>query len=120
MKNTFRLGTAIFLMAAVYAAHGFNLNYLKFSPVRDFTEQDWKMAKAATRQALEKTEVGEAVSWENPETGNSGESKTIKVYSKGKILCKDVEIINRSQTLEGKARYGFCKQSDGEWKVDSK
>ena len=43
-----------------------------------FPKQDWEVAKTAARQALEDTEVGKAVVWKNPDSGNSGEMKTNK------------------------------------------
>jgi surface antigen len=119
MNTHYRLSIAIVLLFSVSFAQGFDLSFLKYSPVRNFTKQDWNLAKAAAREVLEADEVGKTASWKNPDSGNSGVLKTTKSFEKRGTLCKTLRIINRSRSLEGKALYHFCKQSDGTWKRDA-
>ena len=117
MKRTFLLVASLFLIVATLIAHGFDLRFLNNSPARHFTKQDWDIAKTTIRDLLENREPGDTVSWNNPDTGNSGEISTIKVDDSGETVCKSLQITNRAKGLEGKGNYVFCKQADGKWKV---
>jgi surface antigen len=71
-SKTYLITTAILLVFFVQMAGAYNLRFLNFSPVRHFTEQDWQLATAAVRQALNETQDGETVSWDNPQSKSFG------------------------------------------------
>lgn len=82
---------------------------------KNMDENDRRRAQAAADQA-ETAQVGETVTWSNPDTGNSG---TIEVVQEGPDAdgntCRDlkhtVEAGGETQTDTGV----ICKQADGTW-----
>jgi surface antigen len=119
IKTVNLIGASVFLIAASFTVQSFDLHFLKHSPARHFTKQDWDIAKTAIRDLLNNHQLGETVSWHNPDSGNSGKLETLKVDESSGSLCKTVQIRNRAKKQEGKASFVFCKQPDGKWKVKS-
>ncbi len=119
MKKYYLVGSVILLLISVQTTYSVNLQWLKYSPVRYFTEQDWEMAKKAADEVLNHRSIGEALSWKNPDTGNSGDSMVTGTSEKDGKACKTLQITSRARNHEGKSNYLFCKQSDGTWKVDT-
>ncbi|MES9813816.1 MAG: RT0821/Lpp0805 family surface protein [Candidatus Thiodiazotropha sp.] len=117
MKHIILLGSAAALIFTVLSAHGFDLHFLKNSPARYFTKQDWEIAKMATRDILEKRELGDSVMWDNPDSGNSGKLTILKAGKSSGKLCKKLKITNRAKGQEGTSNSIFCKQPDGKWKA---
>ncbi|MEW8524751.1 MAG: RT0821/Lpp0805 family surface protein [Candidatus Thiodiazotropha endolucinida] len=117
MKKNILLGSAVALIFAVSSSHGFDLHFLKNSPARYFTKQDWDIAKTATRDILENSELGDSVMWDNPDSGNSGKLTILKAGKSSGKLCKKLEITNRAKGQEGTSNSIFCKQPDGKWKT---
>ena len=74
-----------------------------------------KMA-SATQKALENQSVGQATTWKNPDSGNSGTVvPTRTIVRPSAPPCREyrhtVMIGDRKQTLVGTA----CRQADGSW-----
>ena len=82
------------------------------------TERDKEQHAETSYQAFESRQEGGRVAWNNPDSGNSGDTQIDQVYrtSDGK-LCKDfTQTINadgQSETTRGTA----CQQADGTWTV---
>ena len=74
------------------------------------------MGKEKAREALDKGEDGVTVSWENPDSKNSGKytpSDTTTVDGK---TCRSLRIEHRAYNgLQGNVVYQFCKKPDGNW-----
>jgi surface antigen len=101
----------------MFLTYGFDLHFLKHSPARHFTKQDWEIAKTATRDILENHEQGGSVIWDNPDSGSSGYMKILRVGKSSGKLCKQLQITNRVKGQEHTSSHMFCKQSDGKWKA---
>ena len=74
-----------------------------------------KMA-SATEEALENQRAGQATTWKNPDSGNSGTVvPTRTIVRPSQPPCREyrhtVMIGDRAETLVGKA----CRQADGSW-----
>jgi surface antigen len=117
MKPIILIGYGFFLSLLVFPTHGFDLHFLKHSPARHFTKQDWEIAKTATRDILENHKQGERVIWDNPDSGSSGDLTIIKAGKSSGKLCKKLKITNRVKGQEHTSSHVFCKQADGKWKA---
>ncbi|MEW8510138.1 MAG: RT0821/Lpp0805 family surface protein [Candidatus Thiodiazotropha sp.] len=117
MKLFTLIGTGFVFTVAAFSTHGFDLHFLKHSPARHFTKQDWEIAKTATRDILENHELGESDMWDNPDSGNSGALKITKAGTSSGRLCKRLQITNRAKGQEHTSSYVFCRQPDGTWKT---
>jgi len=108
----------IAISLAVGSAWGANFRWLEFSPVRHFTDSDWEMMTATADRALNEGKDGEAFTWSNPESGNSGSlTPAGKAESRKGAECRQLEISNHAKGLSGTNTRILCKQPDGEWKV---
>jgi surface antigen len=117
MKPFTTLSSWFLLCVVVYPSFGFDLHFLKHSPARHFTKQDWDIAKTATRDILENHELGGSVIWDNPDSGSSGSLKVTKVGKSSGETCKKLQITNRVKGKEHTSSHVFCKQPDGKWKA---
>ena len=110
--------TLLALLLIAGSAQGANFRWLEFSPVRNFTDDDWDMMTATADRALNKGKEGEVFSWENPESGSSGSLTPMgKAESKKGGDCRKLQISNQAGGLSGDSTHILCRQPDGEWKV---
>ena len=71
-----------------------------------------------TNRTLESAPTGQASSWRNPDSGNSGTVTPTRTYTRESGLpCREFRMIgnvgSQSQELVGTA----CRQGDGSWKI---
>jgi surface antigen len=82
--------------------------------------KDKEMAARAAANAFENNRTGQAATWKNPDTGNSGTITPTKTYQAGSgQYCReyrqDVIIGGEKQQAYGTA----CRQPDGSWQIKS-
>jgi surface antigen len=110
----------ITLMIAVFSQQAFaaNMQFLKNSPARYFTNEDWDIFKNAGREALDDSEDGTAVEWKNNASKNGGVITPVATREVNGQTCRDMRISTyASNGLKRTGTYEFCKQSDGKWKA---
>ena len=111
-----------FLCLTLFAAapvHAVNMQWLMYSPIRCYTDEDWKHYQAAVDQALNTGKDGETVEWQNPRTGAAGEVtvvKTLRAKSRN-LHCRLLKLRHRLRNLKGETQHWFCKQENGDWLV---
>ena len=78
-----------------------------------------KVDRMEMQRALETAPVGRAVTWRNPDSGNTYTVRPVKTYYVREQACREYTthalIGGKSQEIHGRA----CRQSDGAWKVVS-
>ena len=82
------------------------------------TERDRQQHANSTYQAIETQQVGGTSTWNNPDSGNSGETRIQSVYQDGggqtcKEFTQTINVGGEIQTQRGTA----CQQPDGTWKI---
>jgi surface antigen len=117
MRHITLISAGFFIAIVMFPSYGFDLHFLKHSPARHFTKQDWEIAKTATRDILENHNQDESVKWDNPDSGSSGDLTIIKEGTSDGKLCKRLKITNRVKKLEHTSSHVFCRQTDGKWKA---
>ncbi len=98
-------------------ASAVNWNFLKFSAVNQFTDQDWELLRQAGREALSNGADGDTEGWNNPETGAYGTIQPLNTKQSRGMTCRRTEIYNNAGGRSGTSRFNFCKQEDGTWRV---
>jgi surface antigen len=79
---------------------------------------DRREAQAAASQALETSPTGTSVSWQNPDSGNSGTYTPTRTYqTESGQYCREYEQVIHIQGEEHKAYGTACRQEDGTWKI---
>lgn len=83
-------------------------------------QADMDRAARAQQQALETAPTGQAVVWNNPDSGNSGTYTPQKTYTTASgTNCREYQ---QTITVGGKTETGYgtaCRQADGSWKIQS-
>ena len=117
MHNVRKILIGILVCLGLFAelAAAYNLNFLKHSPARHFSKDDWTLAKEAVDKALNETKDGVTVSWNNPQSNNSGSVTPIQTTSNAGLTCRKLQIENVAKQVSGGATYEFCQQADGTW-----
>jgi surface antigen len=81
--------------------------------------RDKEMAAKAARQAFENNRTGQASTWNNPDSGNSGSVTPTRTYQQGGTYCREYQ---QTITVGGEKKQAFgtaCRQPDGSWKIQS-
>lgn len=75
-------------------------------------------AARSAQSSLEYNRVGEAASWSNPDSGNTGSYTPTKSYvSPNGQNCRDFESTVLIDGRAEKARGTACRQPDGSWRI---
>lgn len=87
---------------------------------RRLDNRDKEMAAEAAARAFESNRTGQASSWKNPDSGNSGTVTPTKTYQAGNgQYCReyrqDITVGGEKQQAYGTA----CRQPDGSWQIQS-
>jgi surface antigen len=83
-------------------------------------DRDKRLATEAAHKAFENGRTGEAVAWQNPDSGNSGSVTPTQTYQiAGGQYCRrytqDLMIDGEQHETHGTA----CRQPDGSWAIQS-
>jgi surface antigen len=83
-------------------------------------DRDKQMAAAAAQRAFENGRTGEAVAWQNPDSGNSGSITPTQTYQIAdgqycRRYTQDITIGGEQHETHGTA----CRQPDGSWSIQS-
>ena len=92
-----------------------NWNFLRFSPTRHFTDQDWALMRTAGQEALADAADGDTEGWSNPDTGAFGTIQPVNTYQIQGMTCRLTEVYNNAGGASGTSRFDFCKQADSTW-----
>jgi len=119
-KSSIRLTmlTTVFVGCVVsFSASGFDLSFLKGSPIAAFSEEDRNILVNAFRQAMASNEDGEISEWNNPDTGNRGSIKVLKTTTRDDRPCRKARFENQAGKNIGRSEFFFCQAADGSWQV---
>jgi len=113
IKTIIVLSLMLILSSNLYAV---NMQFLKYSPVAEFTSDDFAMLQAAGVKALNDNVDGKSNEWKNPETNNSGSITPLDSSVIDGMQCRKTKITNQTETNKGEVIFTFCKVKN-RWKV---
>ncbi len=93
-----------------------NMQYLKYSPVAAFTNEDFLMLQETAVKALNSNQDGQVSMWKNIETGHKGSITPLNSSTIDGMQCRKTRISNASQSGIGESTFVFCKNKD-QWKI---
>ena len=115
------------IMVILVLAYGFstptyalNWQFLKYSPISFFNDEDWRLLRETGLDALNNQADGITVSWENPQTQNSGTITLVKTYEKEGSTCRQAKLFNKGGGQTGTSVFDFCRNADETWQVAPK
>ena len=113
IKTILALSSMLILSSNLYAV---NMQYLRYSPVTEFTPEDFSMLQNSGVKALNDNVDGKTNSWTNPETNHSGSITPLNSSVIDGMQCRKTKITNQTETNKGEVVFTFCKVK-GRWKV---
>jgi surface antigen len=117
VRATLRATIAAVALLSVPAAWSANQWFIEDTPLGTMTQEDRTLYKRTLDEALNSGTVGETREWKNPGTGNLGSVKVIKDFTRDGSACRRVETFAQTKEVKNRARWNFCKQASGEWKI---
>ena len=83
-------------------------------------QEDRRLAQQNAQLALERMRAGQTVTWQNPDSGNSGSFTPTRTFqTSGGTFCREYQ---QTITVGGQRENGFgtaCRQPDGNWQLQS-
>lgn len=108
--------TLCFMLVLTVNSYAVNMQYLRYTPVANFTSEDFKMLEITAHNALNDNKDGEISEWENPQSKNSGSITVLDTSTIDGMHCRQLNIINQSKNQYAKSTFTFCKVGD-DWKI---
>lgn len=93
------------------------LGFLSKSPIAYFTPEDSRLFKHALYEVLDKQPDGKTEQWKNEQTGHFGRIRSVSTSREHGTTCRRILLFNSAGGVTGKARFNFCRQPDGTWKI---
>jgi len=103
-------------LALASGSHAQGMRWLRGREGLRLTQADLALQRATLRRTLDEEPDGGRGTWENPDTGHSGEVLPLRTFTREGQRCRVFRLIMRgaeTRDLEFRA----CKQSDGEWRI---
>src|SRR5215468_10789980 len=82
-------------------------------------QRDKRLQAEAAQKALETAPSGQAVAWNNPDSGHSGTVTPVRTYQSDGKYCREYQT---TVTIDNKQEKGYgtaCRQPDDSWKIES-
>lgn len=116
MKALKTLLISSMIVAAAGAAHG-QMGFSAASAGIELSDSDREMLRRSIRSVLESGEVGAVDSWQNPETGISGQSTLLETYTEGDTSCGRVDFQIKRRDRIAPFDLRFCQRPNGAWGI---
>lgn len=102
------------------AGQGWAINMMAIGdlPIRYMTEEDRVLLSDAVRAVLDQGADGQVRAWENPKTGARGELTPVATFEQAGQKCRDLEVANSARGRSNRLVLTFCRQDDGDWKIE--
>lgn len=111
---------AVLISSLIVATAGTAHGQMGFSAARgdiELSDADRGLLEQSIRSVLESGEVGAVDSWQNPETGISGESTLLETYMEGDTSCGRVDFQIRRHGRVAPFDLLFCQRPNGTWGI---
>lgn len=108
--------TVLFSLFFVSSMQAANMQFLRYSPVSQFTSEDFEMMNTTAHNALDKNPDGQTSEWKNPETNNSGSVTPLNTETRDGKLCRKLRVVNQAKDQSSTSAFTFCKADNG-WKI---
>lgn len=116
MKALKTLLISSMIVAAAGVAHG-QMGFSAAGAGIELSDADRGLLEQSIRSVLEAGEVGTVDSWQNPETGISGQSTLLEAYTEGDTSCARVDFQIKRRDRVAPFDIRFCQRPDGTWGI---
>jgi surface antigen len=87
-------------------------------PAESMTQEDIELLMGAVNAALEASPDQTTTQWKNPKTQAHGDITPVGSFEKSGRQCRKLEVANTARGRSNRVVVSFCRQADGQWKVE--
>ncbi|HZZ94625.1 MAG TPA: RT0821/Lpp0805 family surface protein [Usitatibacter sp.] len=110
------LVAAVLAALAAPAALAINEMFAKDAPISRMTADDFEVAGAVMRKALDEGHDGQAYPWNNPATSASGTVTPMASFTRQGLHCRGAAFTITTRGQTSRSAWNLCRTPDG-WKV---
>lgn len=105
-------------VAATSAATAFAINdmFARDAPITRMTQEDFDIAGAVMRKALDEGQEGHAYPWNNPATSASGTVTPLASFTRQGMSCRGAAFTITTRGQTSRSEWNLCRTPAG-WKV---
>ena len=107
--------SAVLALAAAPAA-AINEMFAKDAPIAHSTDDDFRIANAVIREALDNGKENQAYEWKNDATSASGSVTPVNTFTRGGMTCRGATFVIAAGGRTSRTSWNLCKTPEG-WKV---
>ena len=104
-----KIGLGFYVLCISASVYAFNTDFLKYSSVYYFTDQDWKIMQMSADAALNGAKDGTKVKWQNRQSGAFGYLIPSKTQKNQGMTCRYLSMITTANHVSSNSTYYFCK-----------
>lgn len=93
-----------------------NIGFLGKGPIAYLDDDEKAMLSAALSHALENSDDGESVVWDNPESGHNGRIEIVDTHEDYDTTCRTIRTHTSAGGREGGGVYRLCRADDNTWR----
>ena len=116
MRRKLLVIPALVLASASGPAAAINEMFAKDAPIAHMTDEDFRVAGAVLREALDTGEDGRVYEWKNATTSASGTITALAAFQRDGMRCRGVKFTINAGGRSSATAWNVCKTPDG-WKV---
>lgn len=98
------------------AALAVNEMFAKDAPITRMTQEDFDIAGAVMRKALDEGQEGHAYPWNNPATSASGTVTPLVSFTRRGMRCRGAAFTITTRGETSRSQWNLCRTPEG-WKV---
>ena len=110
------LAAAVSAAFAAPAAFAINEMFARDAPITRMTQEDFDIAGAVMRKALDEGEQGHAYPWSNPATSASGTVTPLASFTREGMRCRGAAFSITTRGETSRSEWNLCRTPQG-WKV---
>jgi len=110
------LAAAVAAAFAAPAAFAINEMFARDAPITRMTQEDFDIAGAVMRKALDEGEQGHAYPWSNPATSASGTVTPLASFTREGMRCRGAAFSITTRGETSRSEWNLCRTPQG-WKV---
>ena len=96
--------------------HAQNTWFLSQSAVAHLNPADVDLVKDSLQTALNQTEDGGELTWENPDSGANGTIRVLDTHPDYGTQCRRLQMTNQASGRKSGGNYRMCKSDDDIWR----
>jgi len=108
--------STLVLVAVSGPAAAINEMFAKDSAIAAMTDEDFRIAGAVMREALEEGQDGRVYEWKNAATSASGTITPLAAFERAGMHCRGVKFTIKAAKRSSASAWNLCKTPGG-WKV---